>query len=146
MRLAVVLLETKVQRAVTMKSIAQVIGYFIRLASSTLKPAVCFVLSEDTLNVIFFRFANDISLINAIWLKSACYTDNMCGILYLIAILTHRNFECLLTLDGKFSAHHKGCQFFVTTSFDDRITRLEDTIKRKDEEIIKILKKHNALP
>jgi len=52
-RLAVVLLEIKVQCAVKVHSIAQVIGYFIRSVSSAAKPAVCCVLSEEMLNVVF---------------------------------------------------------------------------------------------
>jgi len=83
-------------------------------------------------------------LIDAIWLKPVCITDNICAILYLIVILTHRKFKCLLPLDGKFSAHHKGCQLIVTTTYDDRITRLEETIKQKDKEISKILKSYET--
>ena len=95
-RLAVVLLEAKVQKALKMKSIAQVIGYFIRSASSSVKPAVCFVVTEQTVTVVLFPFVDpdfqEFSLINAIWLKTVCYTNNITGILYLIAILIRVSF------------------------------------------------------
>ena len=45
-RLAVVLTEAKVQSSVKKKSIAQLIGYYIRSPSNNLKPAICFVISN----------------------------------------------------------------------------------------------------
>lgn len=94
-KLAVVLLKTK---TLTMKNITQTIGYFIKSFSSSVKPPVCFVLTEQTLNVILFPFldsSSKLSLINAVLLKPVCFCDNINGILYLLGILTHKHLKCL---------------------------------------------------
>ena len=125
-----VLLEAKVQKALRMKSIAQVVGYFIQSVSSNVKPAVCFVVTEQTVTVVIFPFVDpdfqEISLINAIWLKTVCYTNSITGILYLIAILSHRKFECLLPLPKKLRVHHKGHHYHVKNPYNDKIKRLEE--------------------
>ena len=103
------LLEAKVQKALKMKSIAQVI--------------VCFVVTEQTVAVVLFPFVDpdfqEFSLINAIWLRTVCYTNNITGILYLIAILSHRKFECLLPLHKKLHVHHKGHHYLVKSAYNE---------------------------
>ena len=56
LRLAAVLIETKVQRAVSMNSIAQLIGYYVRSPSISMKPAVCLLLTVT--HVVLFLFVD----------------------------------------------------------------------------------------
>lgn len=146
-RLAVVLLEMKVQSSLKAKSIAQVMGCFIR--SHSVKPAVCFVLTEQTLNVVLFPFVDPSSpefcLVNAVWLKLVNYSRNIIGILYLLGVLTHRQFQCILPLDSKLAVYHTGYQYVIKSAYDDRITRLEEELREKDKRMKDIEKQHKAM-
>lgn len=91
--LAAVLIETKVQRAVNMNTVAQLIGYYVRSPSISL---ICFVLTETHLHVVLFPFLDPgdpgTCLVNAIWLKSLACMNDLSASLYLITLLTHKDF------------------------------------------------------
>jgi len=78
-RLAFVLLETKMQKALKMNSIAQLVGYYLRSPSITIQPAMCIVLTEATMHMILFSFIdqNGRSLVNAVQLKPYILPKNL---------------------------------------------------------------------
>ena len=48
---------------------------------------------------------------------------------------------CSMPLQVKFGVYRKGFQFVVTTVIDDRISRLEEEVKRKEENEKDMVKK-----
>ena len=109
LRLAAVIIETKVQRAASMNSIAQLIGYYVRSPSISMKPAICLLLTETHLHVVLFPFVDpkdpSTCLVNAIWLKPFTYKKNLFASLYLMTLLTHKDFVCSMHLKVKFGVY-----------------------------------------
>ena len=110
-----------------------------------MKPAVCLLLTETHLHVVLFPFVDpkdpSTCLVNAIWLKPFTYKKNLFASLYLMILLMHKDFVCFMPLQVKFGVYRKGFQFVVTTIIDDRISRLEEKVKHKEENEKDMVKK-----
>jgi len=91
-RLAAVLLETKMQKAFKMNSIAQLVGYYLRSPSISIQPAVCIVLTEATMHMILFLFLDQhgSSLVNAVQLKPIYYQKIACSIIVTCSCYSQR--------------------------------------------------------
>ena len=127
-RLSVVLIEAKVQSAVKKKSIAQLIGYYIRLPFNSLRLAICFVISEESIHVVIFPFMNPdtkVSLLNAVFLKPFYYEGNIKAALELIGVITHKDFHYTMPIKPSFGVYPEGYQYVVTTKLDEQIAKLE---------------------
>jgi len=119
--LAAVLLETKMQKAFKMNSIAQFVGYYLRSPSISIQPAVCTVMTEATLHIILFPFLDQYgsSLVNPVLLKPIHY-KKLPAALSLLAVVTHKDFHYTTYLLG-YQQFPKGYQFMLTSRLDESI-------------------------
>ena len=137
-KLVTVILETK--QRFTINSLAQLLGYYYRAATSHQTFGLCLLLTKQSIHCILCPFRNEGDvLVNAICLKEISF-ENLHGLLYLIAILTNTRFidsKQSIVLDEKFLPIRKDFQFYVETEHDkllDLIKKLQENINDLKEE------------
>ena len=136
-RVVAVIVETK--RKFTYNALAQLIGYYFRVATDIHKPGICVLVTREALHIVVFPFysTNKNNLVNAVCLKAISMDDITMAMKY-FAILTsayYNTYQAIMLPPDYFP---------IQKSFQYMIEREQDRRLRSLEEMIMKLKRENA--
>ena len=141
-KLVTVVLETKQEFSIN--SLAQLLEYYFRAATSYKAMGVCLLLTRQSLHCVLCPFEDENgTLINALCLREIKFKD-MNSMLYMLAIVTSSYFgrQSLICLEERFLPLRKDLQFFVecdqTKNLEDRVTYLKAHVKKLEKEVAEL--------
>ena len=134
-RVVAVILETKTK--FTWNSLAQLLGYYYRVATDLKKPGMCVLITRQGIHVILFPFySSDGNLVNAVCLKEISLEkfEVACE---LFAILTSRQFSTYepIFLKQSLLPLRKSFQYQIEVEQDQHLQRLEKMIAKLEREV-----------
>lgn len=148
LNLAAVIVEAKSDSHYSSNAIAQLMGYYLRACTNEDGHTVAVLLTETKVHLLLFPFTKcGVSCVNAIWLSSVDFSlNNILGtinMLFLLAVITHKDYYCNIKLEERFCPITKDHTFMIRSEIEMMKDDLEQKLKEveKEKEVIAMEKR-----